>query len=321
MADEIYTPDNLVAGNDYPALVEEITLLAGQSLARGAVLGAVTKEAPDPAEGTPAAGNVADTGTLDAVELGPDAKIGTYTVACVSVPAGVTTLTVPETGTADAGNTAGSGTMTGVADGGAVKAGVYTITCIDAAVSGSEVFKVIDPDGLRLDDATVGVAYASRQIDFTLNDATDFEIGDQFTVTVTAETANHAGGTFTVVDPDGLRLKDATVGVAYETSQIAFEITAGTVDFSVGESFTFEVTAPAAEKMKLVDKTAVDGSQDPRCILAEAVDAALADQVGVAYQTGVFNPGALVLADGTLAADIEEALRARQIFLRDVRHF
>lgn len=71
----------------------------------------------------------------------------------------------------------------------------------------------------------------------------------------------------------------------------------------------------------LVDKTAVDGSQSAKSILAEAVDATLADTVGVAYETGVFNPDALSLAEGTVVADVQAALRGRSIFLRDVRSF
>jgi len=71
----------------------------------------------------------------------------------------------------------------------------------------------------------------------------------------------------------------------------------------------------------LVDKTAEDGSQTAKLVLAEAVDATLADTVGVAYETGVFNPDALGLADGTVVADVSGALRSRSIFLRDVRSF
>ncbi len=36
-----YTPDNLYAG-DYPMVREEVTILAGQNLARGAIIGKVT---------------------------------------------------------------------------------------------------------------------------------------------------------------------------------------------------------------------------------------------------------------------------------------
>lgn len=69
----------------------------------------------------------------------------------------------------------------------------------------------------------------------------------------------------------------------------------------------------------LVDKGAADGSETPKLILAEDVDATAADTVGVAYETGVFNPDALSLAAGTVVADVEAGLRDRSIFLRAVR--
>lgn len=69
----------------------------------------------------------------------------------------------------------------------------------------------------------------------------------------------------------------------------------------------------------IVDKDAVDGTQNAKHVLAEAVDATLGALPGVAYETGIFNPAALSLAAGTVAADVTAALRSRSIFLRAVR--
>ncbi len=69
----------------------------------------------------------------------------------------------------------------------------------------------------------------------------------------------------------------------------------------------------------LVDKDAVDGSQNAKHVLTVDVDASGADAPGVAYETGVFNPDALALAAGTVVADVQAALRARSIFLRAMR--
>lgn len=91
----------------------------------------------------------------------------------------------PTTGTADGGNT-GNGTCTDVTAGQKVKTGTYTLTCIDAATDAGN-FEVRDPDDTTLGQATVAVAYTSEQINFTLNDgATDFAVGDKFTIAVTA---------------------------------------------------------------------------------------------------------------------------------------
>jgi hypothetical protein len=91
---------------------------------------------------------------------------------------------VPNTGTADGGNT-GDGTCTAVEGRRSLKVGVYTFTCITAVANGG-VFSVIDPDSIALPNAVVGTAYESDQIAFLLNDgATDFVVGDIFTVTTT----------------------------------------------------------------------------------------------------------------------------------------
>lgn len=75
----------------------------------------------------------------------------------------------------------------------------------------------------------------------------------------------------------------------------------------------------ASGKATLCDKDAVDGSATPVHILAEAVDATLADKAGVAYETGVFNPDALTMVAGTVVADVKAGLRSRSIFLRTMR--
>lgn len=95
-------------------------------------------------------------------------------------------------GTATAAVVKGAGVDGGTGDGGlgavtkglAVKAGVYTLTCI-AEAANAGIFAVIDPDGFRLPDATVAVAYTHPQINFTISDgANDFDLGDAFTITV-----------------------------------------------------------------------------------------------------------------------------------------
>lgn len=134
-----------------------------------------------------------------------------------------------------------------------------------------------------------------------------------YVLTCIAAAAN--AGTFKVVDPDGFRLNDATVAVAYANDSIGFTINDGTTDFIVGDSFTIPVTAGSG-KVKLVDKTAVDGSQNPVAVLKQAVDATSADASGIAAETGEFNIDAISLAAGTVAADVIDALAARNIYLR-----
>ena len=101
---------------------------------------------------------------------------------------------VPTTGTGT-GNT-GTGTMTAVAliPGVTPAAGTYTFTCI-AAVANGGVFKVTDPNGNVLKNnitmapgagAATQFYYAEFGLTFTLTDAaTDFIVGDKFTLAVT----------------------------------------------------------------------------------------------------------------------------------------
>jgi len=177
---ETYTPNNLIAGNDFPAIQKAITLLAGLVYLVGTVLGAITRE-------------------LGAVVAG--------------------------------GGNAGDGVVNGIAMGKATQLGNYVLTCIEAVADGG-VFSVVAPDGTRLADAVVGVAYANDQIAFTIND--------------------------------------------------------GAADFIVGDTFTIPVTEPAEMKFTIVDKTAVDGSADPKHILSVDVDASEADAAGPQTCSGVF---------------------------------
>ncbi|MBF0325997.1 MAG: head decoration protein [Alphaproteobacteria bacterium] len=87
---------------------------------------------------------------------------------------------------AKAGGNTGDGALGTLSRGDACKAGIYTVTCIAAAADGGR-FQVVDPDGYRLADALVGVAFASPQLGFTIADgAVDFVVGDGFTVTIPA---------------------------------------------------------------------------------------------------------------------------------------
>lgn len=65
------------------------------------------------------------------------------------------------------------------------KVGAYTATCITAAANGG-TFRVEDPDGLVLGDVAVAATF-SDDIKFVIADgATDFIVGDKFTITVAA---------------------------------------------------------------------------------------------------------------------------------------
>lgn len=135
-----------------------------------------------------------------------------------------------------------------------------------------------------------------------------------YTLKCTAAAAD--AGTFAVYDPDGNRMADATVAVAYVSNQINFTIGDGAADFIVGDELYIPVAAGSG-KGKLCDKANVDGSQFAKCILAFDVDATAADADAVAFKTGLFNRDALIVAAANTVAEHEEELRNVGIFLND----
>lgn len=131
---------------------------------------------------------------------------------------GIITKDTPTTGTADVGNT-GDGTCGSVTAGPNAKLGTYTLTCT-AAAADSGTFAVKAPDGSALPDATVGAAYSNSQINFTLADgATDFVVGDIFTIEVAA-----GSGKYTQLAP-----------AAVDGSQVAAAIILNDVDATAGD--------------------------------------------------------------------------------------
>ena len=118
---------------------------------------------------------------------------------------------------ADAGNT-GNGAVSGVALGSKTHLGDYVLTCTVAALGGG-VFAVVAPDGCALPDATVGVAYANQQINFTVAaGAADFVVGDKITIPAEAGNQKIAAYAAASVDgsqnPIGVLLEDAAAAVA-----------------------------------------------------------------------------------------------------------
>lgn len=143
------------------------------------------------------------------------------------------------------GNT-GNGAMTGLSADAGAATGTYVVTCLSTGANGG-TFVVERPNGIVDGIALVGSAYHG-QVHFTIADgATDFAMGDAFTVTVSATTPAN-GGVFTVQRPDGTFGPDAAVGVAY-ASQVAFTVTDGATDYAIGDGFDLTVTGVAGSAL------------------------------------------------------------------------
>ena len=266
--------------------------------------------------------------------LAPGAQLGDYTIRCITAPTvasandAVFSVYAPDgSRLADATQGvayAGGHLVFTIANATAADSEVddtYTIAVTAGAGANNAVFSVHAPDGSRLADATQGVEYAGHLI-FTIGDADteDTEIGDSYTITVTAGAgANNA--VFSVHAPGGSRLADATQGVAYAAGHLVFTVgNATAVDSIVGDSFTIAVAAGSGLAVK-VDIAKFDGSGVADGILAVDTDTggigATADVYAEAYKTGHFNRKALIVSTGDNITNHEARLRELGILLSD----
>lgn len=85
------------------------------------------------------------------------------------------------------GGNVGNGTVTGItAYNGFTKTETITLSCIHAATNAG-IFQISGSLSGPLGNATVGLSFSSSEVSFTINDgATDFAIGDSFTIAMTA---------------------------------------------------------------------------------------------------------------------------------------
>lgn len=83
---------------------------------------------------------------------------------------------------ADTGNT-GTGTVGTITVTAPAKVGAYRLVIV-AAATNAGTFIVTDPSGRTVGAGTVAVAFSKGGLAFTLADATDFVVGDAFTITV-----------------------------------------------------------------------------------------------------------------------------------------
>ncbi|MEX3691878.1 head decoration protein [Paraburkholderia sp. BR14263] len=128
---------------------------------------------------------------------------------------------------------------------------------------------------------------------------------------LTAKTA----ADFSVVDPEGNALPDATVGTAYAQAEIGFEINAGATPFQAGDTFTLNVIEATGNYVLSV-KTATDGSQTPKAILVTGTDATSGPKTAGAYVLGEFNENAITFDPSWKVSALRSALRQFGIFLK-----
>lgn len=142
------------------------------------------------------------------------AQSGTARTVQTGTVLGRITVATPASET-HAGNT-GNGVMGAITVGDGAVPGVYTLTVIKA---GSNVgdFVVLDPNGNVVGYGTVGVAFASGGLSFTLADGDqDFIVGDKFLITVAA-----GSGKVREIDFSGTLGTQEAYGIAVTTTDVA----------------------------------------------------------------------------------------------------
>lgn len=124
------------------------------------------------------------------------------------------------------------------------------------------------------------------------------------------------GGRFKVLDPDGNRLDDLTVGTTYSNEHLDVDLADGGTDFALGDNFTITVSEDPDKKAQLVDSTAVDGSEHPYAVLAQDADASDGDKVTVAYIRAQVNEDALSFGGSDTIDTHREEMEAKGLIPR-----
>jgi hypothetical protein len=277
---------------------EEITVLSGQDLAAGAVVGKVTKTlaaAPIPTiVGT-------GTGLMSALTFGPDIQTGSYVITLLATSATAAFSVVAPDGTALPNGAVGTAYASRhlsflISDGGTMtEDDAYTVV---VTAAGTPV--VIGGTG-------TGTMSAISLGPDAMNGG--------YRVVLKAVVAH--GGDFDVIAPDGHLverfLMGTTTGAAasFTSRHINFTLTDAT-DFILGNYFNV-IVAKGSQKVKAWSATATDGSQDAAGILYAAVDATSADAAGVIVARQAVASEAMLTGFTELA---RPGLLARSIVIR-----
>lgn len=138
----------------------------------------------------------------DAVTLASGNNLAAGTVLGRIVTAG--------SATAQAGTNTGNGAMGTITVGAGAQPGIYTLKVTKATTNAGD-FEVYDPQGDICGVGTVGAAFSGGGLSFTLADgATDFVVGDAFTLTVSSLTEK-----WTILAPAATTGAQVAAGILY----------------------------------------------------------------------------------------------------------
>lgn len=255
--------EHLVSEFDPSHNREAVTVLSGQNLDAGQVIGRITKAlsaAPIPTiVGT-------GTGLMSALTCGPDVQTGNYVITLLATSATAAFSVVAPDGTVLPNGAVGTAYTSRhvsflVSNGGTMTEGdSYTIA---VTAGGTPVLVGTGTgavSGLSLGPDAMNGAYRVQLL------------------------ATSATAEFEVIAPDGTKLKRGQVATAYASSHINFTLAnAGTM--TSGDYF-IAVVAKGSQKVVTLAPGTYDGRHVAYGVLHDAVDASAADAAGVALVRG-----------------------------------
>ncbi|WP_338523360.1 head decoration protein [Pseudomonas batumici] len=130
-----------------------------------------------------------------------------------------------------------------------------------------------------------------------------------YTITATSATV------FSVIDPEGVVLGNATAGTPFTSAEINLTLTAGATAFVVGDAFTISVFDAVGTYVQCV-RTASDGSQNPVAILVDDADASLGPVTAGGYLAGEFNASKLIFDTSWSLPGLVSAMRPYGMFAK-----
>lgn len=173
------------------------------------------------------------------------------------------TVVVTAAGTPVVVGGTGTGVMSAITLGPDAQNGGYQVICRAAATNGGD-FEVVAPDGTSVGRFVMGTAttetaaFASRQINFSLTDATDFIVGNYFNIIVAA-----GSGKATAWAPTAVNGSQDAAGILYDnvdatSADKAAVITARDSEVSLA-GLSWAATVTAAQKDVALDQLAARG--------------------------------------------------------------
>jgi predicted enzyme related to lactoylglutathione lyase len=254
---------------------ESVTVISGQNLKAGAVLGRIIKALA--AAPNPTVSGTGD-GTMTNVKLGKAGKTGSYVVTCTTAVTngGVFSVVDPD-GNAlpDLTLTVGAGASTN-----------YVSDQIEFTVTDGSTDFAAD-DSFTIVVTAAGTPTVVGTGNGVMSAISLGKFAKNGTYRVECVEAGTNAGTFQIVDPDGNRVGTPEIitggagGTAvFANDHVNFTLTDGATDFAAGDYFNILVAA-GSKKVTAWAPSAVDGSQDVAGILFDNTDASAADLAGV----------------------------------------